>query len=1034
MRPSIFAFLALLPAMLFSGNLLENSSFEDLCQMSERQSGWQRDIFEHWKVRLYAGVDKCDTAIDEQAFSGERAVKLMGLADNCVATVDFLKTIQVVPGQMFQARVMLRGSGKGYIRIQFLNKQGDLIRTQHFSAEASPEWEPLQGNFSVPEGVNGIEFSLQILKDRPQISFDDASLRLTSNPVLENEHLQVTINSRMGAVIDSIRLKENAFNYTRPNAPGSPGGMMGCIVPDSSPSGIFCNLPGEMQVSIPGREIIVSQQVDSGVFAGLELAKTFTLSADSAEIKVAMRLHNRSSQKMKVTMRVRNIVPAEVGTFSWPTPDWLTTFHYAGGSLNGLNSVENDLLRDGWQARHYEKTKTTILLEYDIKSTRRSYNYLTPSIATIEWYHREVELNPGAEWQTRYFIKILDKQEKFYSDAIGKTQKTEMIIPREMPEPPEYGMPAHLKDFFPYGAGMNNLILPEMAGTSKNSGYHALYAAISLRLLRYYADDYFNLIGGERILQEEYQRQYCLTPGRNLFGETLQKYDLFFEPINLFFGRADIDVADYIASGRFSRQLGMFMTPEVRGLIENYTDRIPFARISDEPLPQSVDVLLYVVQELKKHLPERIVMLPILNSSTVDLMPYLPVFYADFYPIKRSHASGRNPWSVYGEFAARVKSAGKRPVWFMPQAFGGGKDSYSSYGMPSAGDIRLMVNLAVAAGVRGIIYHGCPSSSWPWVINHNVYRYSIAGSAGQRSDTWRGVIDCGRELAGIGPLLTRSTIGTVPPECRIECAKFSDSAGFYKGEAIRLFALKTEEGTLLTAINQNPNAEERGVLHLPKTTAWNFSELKQLHNSRIELNLPPGGAYYIYLGNSDDEIDLVFKSRFRREAVRYKIAAQRAAGNGIPVANPDLFESLPGRDALRLLNEAQENLEQQIAPSGLGKVLQHLEAARADLDRIEFKLCIAVEIMVTPEMRQTTPRYQRLIDHPDPELNDIRSKLLEDFRRFYSMADRIDAGEAAAPLLDAAEKLAAKVREDCASAEKLLADRGKTISVDDPFR
>lgn len=1033
MKSFISILLALLPSIVFSGNLLENPSFEELAPDGGRQDGWQRDTFKHWMVRLSAGTDKCGVAVDNHPFSGRNAVRLMGRAENCVASVDFLKNIPVTPGQTFQARVMLKGTGKGYIRIQFLDIRGKVIRSQYFSAEGTPEWRPLKGSFTIPEGVAGLGFSLQILRDRPEISFDDASLEIISDPVLENQYLQATLNPRLGGGIDSLRLKGNGFNFTRPNVPGIPGGLMGCIVPDNSPSGIFCNLPGEMQVSVPGCEITVSQQINSGASAGLELARTYTLQPDSTEIGVGLRLYNRSSQKMKITMRVRNIIPSESGTFSWPTPDWLTVFRYAGGALNGLNSVENDLLRDGWQARHYEKTRTTLLLKYDVKATRRAYNYLTPEFATIEWYYREIELNPGAEWHTRCSITVLENQEKFYSDAIGKTQKTEAILPRKMPDPPGYGMPPHFKDFFPYGAGMNNLVLPEMAGMKNDAGYYAVYAAVSLRLLRYYADDYFNLIGGERILQEPYQQQYCPVPGRNLLGETLRKYDLFLEPIDILFGRSDTEVAGYIATGRFARQAGMFQTPAVRELIENYADRIPFVRIGDEPLPQNVDVILYIVQELKKYLPERIVPLFVVNSSTVDLMPYSPVFFGDFYPVKRSSASGRNPWSVYREFSARVKSAGKRPVWFMPQAFGGGKDRHSAYGMPTAGDIRLMVNLAVAAGVRGILYHGSPSSSWPWVINHDVYRYSIAGSAGQRSAAWQGVIDCGRELAGIGPLLTRSRPEAVPPGCRIECGRFSDPAGFYQGDAIRLFALKTPEGTLLTAINQNPRGEERGILHLPKTAAWDFTGLDKLQGSRVELNLPPGGCRYIYLGSSDNEIDGVFQSRFRREAVRYRIAAQRAVGNGIPVVNPDQFASLPGRAALRQLETEQRELERRIAASPLGEVLRNLEAARSDLDRIEFKLCFALEIMTTPEMRRETPRYQRFVRHPDPEINAIREKLLEDFRRFYSLSDRIDAGEPARPLTNASAALASEVRKDCAAAEKLLVERGRKIPVDDPF-
>ena len=94
----------------------------------------------------------------------------------------------------------------------------------------------------------------------------------------------------------------------------------------------------------------------------------------------------------------------------------------------------------------------------------------------------------------------------------------------------------------------------------------------------------------------------------------------------------------------------------------------------------------------------------------------------------------------------------------MPQGFAAydGWNQRQIYALPTAGETRLMLHLAIAAGVKGIAWHGFPSGTWIWMMNYTMYRYSFLGGAGQTTPSWQGVKDVGRAIASVGPILTKS--------------------------------------------------------------------------------------------------------------------------------------------------------------------------------------------------------------------------------------------------------------------------------------
>ena len=1027
----LFLLTALLTAALVSGeNLLTNSSFESTLPLKKHK--WRVELFKEWNCILNSSSLKGDILLATPGYKSKQAVRLRTLGKEGFNAVTYAKDFPVTQGQKVTASVMLKGKGNGYIRVYYLDKNGKYLKNYTMQGTyAKSEFAPLLVKFTVPAGVAKIRYSLQTLRNNADVIFDDAKLEIESGELLENNMLRVTFNPRLGGGIASFYWKEKNYEFTSPKTIIRGGGMANCVIPANRIPGVFYNQPF-VRKSATANTISYEARVAAGPMQDLAMTRTYTLLPDG--IKMEITLANKGKKTQDISWRIQNFISSAKGVWSWPTPDWITIFRQTGKPLNGLNSVVQDLFRAGWEAKYYEELKATLLFEVETNDIRRLYCFFNmfPRTSTAEWYYREFKLAPGAEKKLVSKIRLLKNQEKFYADAHGKTQKFEVLEPIKMPKAPaKANITPAFKDYFPYVGGGGNLNQPEMAGFTKRISYPQSYAILIERLFRIQTDAYLNSFAPGRLIYGGMHQYLWKKDGTHTLGEMIKRFDQKYFLSTLFLYREDVDVQKYMKE-KWPKLHQTMTHPELQRFIKKYQKHIPVIYTGDELLPQNVDVMLKVNEELSKILPKHILPFPYLNSSAVDILPYVPVFVGDWYPIKRPTASGRNPWNVYPEFSALVKRAGDTPVWFMPQGFAGSglTAGMTVYAFPTPGETRLMLNLAIAAGVKGIGWHGFPSGTWPWMMNYSMYRYSFLGGAGQKSPAWEAVKDVGRIIASAGPLFVRSRPAALPKNFKIECAEFTSYNKFYSGPAVKAYALKAEQGTLFVIINQNPVKNEKCKVTLPGPKAFDMVKAAPVP-LQLALDLAPGDGAYIYCGKDFKELDTSFASRFRAERARYLLRSDIAVGFGIKATDPDTFKKLPPLQALKALFKEQALLEKKLASGEVGKILADLEETRQTLDKIEFRLCCALELTVTPEMRKATKRYARYVPHPDKKFQTIRMDLAKAFAHFYALADKVETGggfKAAAGL----KKVKADALKAAREAHNWLDAHPRRNEIDDP--
>ena len=1000
--------------MLSAAELLENSSFEVPGNKISNRA-YKHFVAKGWEGYAHPDSGNECKVITEGAFDGSRAIRLVCKGNKSIATLRTEKRISVKAGDRVYVSAMVRGKGKGYIRIYWYGKDGKQVSPYFLDGRyAASNWQKFDTNVKVPAGAASFTLSLEIIACAAEIDFDAIQCRVESGTILDNGKLKAVINPRIGGVIDSLQLKGSNMNYTRQHLIGVPGGMFSFIIPGKRTPGELQFASATAKVLIPNKKIEVIQNIDSGNLAGLEAVRTYELADNSTEIKVTVEFRNKSKKTMEVNCRMQSFVSSANGSVTWPTPDWIQVFHQDGKPLNGLNSIVNDMLRTGWMARFYRDTKTTLLFNYDIKKSVRAYNFMVPEYFTIEWYYRPFNLPPGEVWKTVASLKILENQNDIYIDDVARNNKVriEEIKPVKMPPPPEGEPLSELhNEAFPCIAALGNLLQPEVAGMKKSTAFYKMYRPAAMRQARMLTDSYITCISGVHLVMDGSHREFFKTAdGKHEFGEFIRKHRVSFASGRMMYHRRDTDVDAY--KKRLPEIMKVWKAPNFQKFIHTYSDRMLFANTGDEPLPANADVMLAANNELKKWIPKGVPIICILNSSVVELMPYMPIFYADYYPIKRKSSSGANPWSVYPEFADKVKKAGTKPVWFMPQAFCcGDPHGYDIYAYPTDGEIRMMFHLAIASGVRGISWFGFTNTGWQWVMNYYHHRHSPLNSSAMPAPGWDAVVDCMREMAGTGMLVMKSHPVAVPDGCKFECGYYTDPNGFYKGDAAKLFALKTPKGIVLTAVNHNPESAEKVTITLP-TLGWDLTALKPLKSTKISRTLAPGGAIYLYLGNDDGEIDAVHKGRYNREAARYLLAAKRASANGIAIIDPWKFDKLPGRQALDALNKEFDALNKRINAAPLGKAVKLITDMRKYLGQKDFELVQNVEYIITPEMFSKTPKYARYAPDPDKAFQQLKDKVIEDFCDVNRLTDYLDNGGNAEKILPELEALDVRVRNN----------------------
>ncbi len=1018
---------ACLQLLAQEANLLTNASFEETVE--RKIDRWRMELFADWNLYLNSGAEKCHIDIGQEAFAGKQSLRLHTIGDSGFCSANYARKFPVSQGQEVTASVQVKGSGTGYIRVYFYDADGKRLKEYEMHGhKAGSDWQPIVMKFAVPAGVAALEYSLQTLRDNADVLFDDAKFLIATGDMLENAFLRVKINPRIGGGIDSFVSKKNNFEFTTPVSLGKNGGMMNIVLPDRRLPGLVGEIPFS-RISTAGGKNVYSAKLDRGEYDGLHIQRSYYLAPDAAVVKVAVRLTNEGTKTLKISHRIQNRISSDNGVYSWPTPDWVTIFRQDGAPLNGLNNIVQDLFRAGWQARFYEKLGMSLVFEYDVSNVRRMYTFvgMAPTASSMEWYCREIALAPTESKEYTATIRLLDEQTQFYADPYGQKQNFEAIEPIEMPTPPaESPLPPQFKDYFIFSAGTGNLFQPEIGGYFTNVGTMKVYKNIQPRLVRELVNGYFNTIYPFRIFLEPYLLSQKTPEGGYLIGDLAHKYDVKLIPATIFMVRKDLDVDKYMQE-EWPKKRALVENQEFQNFLKQYEDRIQCVFTADEILPQNADVMLRMHQELKKYMPEHVIPIPYLNSSSTDLIPYVPVFIGDWYPIKRANSSGRNPWCVYPEFQRVVKLAGSKPVWFMPQGFG----TYENYAFPTSGETRLMLHLAVAAGVRGIAWHGFPNGHWPWMMNYYMYPYSHLGGGGQHAPSWDGVRDAGRTFATVGPLLSNGTVAPLPDNASISCGEYKSPNGYYQGSAVKLFAQRLPAGMLFLAVNQNPYGVEKATIYLPGNV-FDLTALASAKN-KIELTLASGDAAYFVCDASEEELQAVFQSRFRAEAARYVLLADRAKGAGIPTADLEALRKMPPAKALESLFAEFAKLEAAIQASPLGKTLAEMQEIRSALDEIDFRLGTARKLVVTEEMKQNTKLYARWVPHPDAKYEAIRNRLVRAFGEFYRITDLIDTGTFTPELAAAVTALVPQAREAAQEAHAWLDNHPDKAMIDDPY-
>ena len=1028
----LIALLAAGSSLVWSQNLLENASFEET--VPRKVHRWKVDLVKGWSLNLNSGQKKCRISLVEPGSSGKKALQLKTIGASGFCSASYVKPIAVKAGQQITASVKMRGNGYGYLRIYFLDAQGKRLKQyKMLGQKGTADWKDIIIKFTVPEGVGQISYSLQTLKDNAEISFDEASLVIKQGDVLENKNLKLVFNPRIGGGIDSFYWKPGKIELTNPNKLAAPGGLMNVIIPARRLPGLVLYNPYKT-VEISKNKAVYSTSVNSGQYKGLELKKEYQLLDNG--VKLILSLKNTGKQEFALTQRMQSCINSEPGVYSWPTPDWITIFRQTGEPLNGCNSFVYDLFRAGWLAKYYPRQKIALKFSFDAGIAKRLYSYLVqyPGFSTMEWYLKDYKIAPGKTAQFVFTAEILPEQGEFYADAHGKKQRVETIKPIKMPPvPAETQGSDEIRNFFCFSGSLGNLHQPELAGNLVSQGYTKQNMILQKRLTRILIDSYFNAVYPCRFTEPGVLKEARRETGRNIIGEMVRKYQAKIVPGYLFSNRGDIDPDKYMKE-TWPKRKAMLENKEFQQFIKDCSDVIPLYWTGDELLPQNADVMLRIHQELKAYLPEHVSVFPYLNSSSTALLPYLPVYLGDWYPIKRRWSSGRNPWNVYPEFSRIRKIAGDKPVWFMPQGFSGGANNGNgTYAFPTAGEIRLMLNLAAAAGVKGIAWHGFASGTWPWMMNYGMYRYALLGAGGQVTPSWAGAVECAKQFTAVSPLLLKAAPAAVPALVTLKSGSYKSFNGFYNDKAIKVFALKLSPGMLYIAINNNPYAAEKGELLLPAGKIWDLTNLRPQNNRRINLDLPPGGALYFGCGLSQKQLDEVFSSRFRAERARYLLLAEKAQGAKIAVVDPDSFKKNPPQKALALLLNEYGKLQSRLDKTPLGKVMKEMEQLQEKMDAMEFRLCCALELVVTPEMRKNTRRYVRWVAHPDKNYEQLRQRFAAVFARFYRIQDAIWEGKG----IGNAEKELPAIKKEAISViaglNAWLDNHPEKASIDDPY-
>ena len=1016
---------AVLPSIAFgqNNNLLKNSDFEETSASTQKPC-------KAWSFCIGRRATGCKTALSDDAYNGKKSLKIV-LKKSKYPDAYAIQKIKVQANMELRYKLYAKGTPGKKFYVQFIAGKANTLLKHTLTAK----WKIVAGKYKVPQNINeifvAIHMSRRLGPAPAEGYFDQFQLQAADN-ILYNKRIQLSVNSFCGAGITSFIDKQDGFNYTLSR------GMALDIVPGTTPPpGVLANKIYTEKIIVPNKKIQLSRTVKLKRFAGLQVRKTYSIADEtSPRVKVNVELENNSKKKLTFAYRVQNIINPADAVISYPFRDWLCGFKRNVKTTQEVNSLRENDLRAGWGARAYLGHKT-LLFKFGISDVNRFYCWLGKNLDTMEWYYRQITLQPGEKRNIDYSIQLVESTKVPYDGGINyQTKKVQYIRGLKLPEPPVQRpkIPAIMQGYFPFSACLGIVITPESAGSSDSppkqdhkgwfkyvtSGGAQTKQYAYKRQIREFAESYFN----------NFYYYHLFADSFNLIkfaGNEARRYDMTMTLNIQTVRHADTDVKEYkkIIGARLKHRLS---PPLGRNTVKKYKDTILCYYTADEISPRNLDCMLVGDAALKEALGEpEAACFPYNNlKPSIDVMAkYLPVYLGDRYPIKAGGNQVRNPWAIGKEIERAVRALPDTIIWFMPQAFGG----QEYYAMPTAPEMRMMLYASVGSGAKGVVLYSLNSAS-SWIVKNGGSHQTIVSGEGARiQPQWDAIVECARELTAIGPRLFYTKPDFNYKDVKVETpnfikdfrTEFGKTVRLYDGPAVTIHALKHNEGKFcyLMLINQDDKTSQTATVSFPASAAcYDLTGMKYIDPAKkFKVTLKPGDARFFISGLVDEikpEIAQIFTNRYTREKVRYQIKAERAAKNGITVAP---VPAGTGESAYKAIIAAQKKLERTVNGSEFGKISKKWVQARKLLSQVSNILVNNKASIVDIEASKKLGPFQRYAEPKDPIIRKVVADINKDFWNYWRLNRAIENGKYKENKEDI-NKLIEKIKVDVSAAVK----------------
>lgn len=450
--------------------------------------------------------------------------------------------------------------------------------------------------------------------------------------------------------------------------------------------------------------------------------------------------------------------------------------------------------------------------------------------------------------------------------------------------------------------------------------------------------------------------------------------------------------------------------------MKTYGDIVLAYDIADEPQPRHIPIYMTAQELFRDLIDPAHPAIPVLNMTATQYLPYVPVYYADEYPVRSWDSWGHDPWRVGRNVRNLVMKKTRTPVWALIMSCGGGE-----YDPPSAGQLRLMTYGIVANGGKGVLYFIMPTVM-AWRYNHPDPGLFTLDWWGAYSFTWPLIAEMGERLTAVGPALLETDLVDdarfrVADTMKIHYEHIRTHGVFYDGPAVTVNVLKQRagDGCFLVVQNQDPEKTQRGVLTVaPEAVAgktlydlFALAPVALQEGVRMPVELAAGDARIFYLGPADDVARVagqVSASRCANELALIRIDERLAAKNGLDTASAaqssGRAEALRakgrGREALDAALAARATLDKAIAArADLRQSIDALARARAQLSELAVLFAVNRDRLIPESVRKTVGKYQMLDRNPDdPTMQEYMDATADGFKQYDALEVRLYAGGA----------------------------------------